>query len=96
MSVGVGALGQQGAGFIPNDPGVSEGKLRVGAQRHSLLLAKPLVAEMPGFAPAWRYSQRESIKIREGVFLASGFCFANAEVGHCHVPVPELGSGTRC
>lgn len=62
MSVRVGALGQQGAGFIPNDPGVSEGKLRVGAQRHSLLLAKPLVAEMPGFAPAWRYSQRESIK----------------------------------
>ena len=52
VDVGIDFPSQQGTCFIPQGAGVSQGDLWVAPQRHPPLPAEPLIAEMPGFAPA--------------------------------------------
>src|SRR3546814_4735876 len=50
----IGAFGQQGARFVAQAAGLAKRHLRVGAERHPLLLARPVVEEVP--SPADRKS----------------------------------------
>jgi hypothetical protein len=82
--------------FVAQHTRFAEGHLWVAAQRHPLLPAGPVVAEMPGLASCRRHGQTEAIQIREGVGLAGGFGLSNCEVGERHALAPEHESGTRC
>ena len=57
VGVGIDVPGQQSACLIPQGAGVSQGDLWVAPLRHPPLPAEPLIAEMPGFAPARRNGQ---------------------------------------
>ena len=76
----IGAFGQQGARFVAQAAGLAKRHLRVGAERHPLLLARPVVAEVPSPAPCSRDGQGEAIQVREGVCLASCLGLSNGQV----------------
>ncbi len=76
----IGAFGQQGARFIAQAAGLAKRHLRVGAERHPLLLARPVVAEVPSPATGSGDGQGEAIQVREGVCLASRLGLSNGQV----------------
>ena len=50
IGVRVDALGQQGSGFVSQDAGIAQADLWVITQRDALLLAEPVVTEVPRLA----------------------------------------------
>lgn len=72
MRLGIDPLRQSFARFVPMGTRVTQTDLRIGAQRHRLLLPAPALTEMPRPPSRGRHCQGQAVNITEGVVFAGG------------------------
>ena len=84
VGVRVDAPSQECAGFVAQGTRFTQADLGVVAQGDALLLAEPVVAQVPRFAAGRGDHQAEAIGIGEAVGFVSGLGLPHSQIRECH------------
>ncbi len=86
MLIRIDALSNQGTRIF-------ETYLRVTAQRHALLLACPVIPEIPDISPSGHHIERKPIRVAERVIVAGNSGLPNGHIRECHSRLPDQRQG---
>lgn len=82
--MGIDALRHERSGFITQGACFAQSDLGVVAQRDALLLAEPVVAQMPRFAAGGGDYKAEAVSVRDAVAFLGGFGLPHGQIRECH------------